>query len=79
VEGVSTLGISRLSLENLGTKSHLCVSHVAKQRVYYKGEGGGFPPSLGHGEAVFACGLSVHQKCLDYALTKFLFGLCRSV
>jgi len=38
--------------------------------------------SLGHGEYyefVFAHGLSVHQKCSNYALTNLLFGLCRSV
>jgi len=41
--GVPTLGISRLPLGNPGTKCHLDVSLVAKHRVYYKGEGGGFP------------------------------------
>jgi hypothetical protein len=37
-------------------------------------------PSLGHGEAcefVFARGLSMHQKCSNYALINLLFGLCR--
>jgi hypothetical protein len=28
---------------------------------------------------VCACDLFVHQKCFNYALTNFLFGLCRSV
>jgi len=40
------------------------------------------PPSLGHGEFceyVFACGLYVHQKCPNYALTNLLFGLCKLV
>jgi hypothetical protein len=40
------------------------------------------PPSLSHGESyecVFACGLSVHQKCSNYALTNLFFGLCRSM
>jgi hypothetical protein len=49
---------------------------------YYKGEGGGLPQSLGHGESfefVYACGLSVHQKCSNYALTNLLFGLCRFI
>jgi len=39
-------------------------------------------PSLGHGESresVFVHGLSVHQKCSNYALTNFLFGLCKFV
>jgi hypothetical protein len=40
------------------------------------------PPSSGRGEScesVFARGLSVHQKCFNYALTNLLFGLCRHV
>jgi hypothetical protein len=35
-------------------------------------------PSPGHGESVFARGLSIHQKCFNYAVTN-LFGLCRSM
>jgi hypothetical protein len=41
--GISTLGISRLPLGNLGTKCHLGAGPVARHKVYYKGEGGGFP------------------------------------
>ncbi len=40
---VPTLGILRLPLGSPGTKWHLGASFVAKHRVYYKGEGGGFP------------------------------------
>jgi len=39
-------------------------------------------PSPGCGEyygSVFACGLSMHQKYSNYALTNLLFGLCKSV
>ncbi len=43
VTGVPTLAISGLPLGNLGTKSHLDVGLVERHRVYYKGEGGGFP------------------------------------
>jgi hypothetical protein len=43
VTGVPTLGISGLSLGSLGIKCHLDARLVA--RVYYKGEGGGFPKS----------------------------------
>jgi len=39
---VPTLGISGLPLGSPGTKRHLDVSLVARHRVYYKGEGGGF-------------------------------------
>jgi len=58
------------------------VGPVGKHREYYKGEGGGFPPSLSHGESyesVFTRGLSVHQKCSNYASTNLLFGLCKFV
>jgi len=40
---VSTLEISRLSSRSLGTKCHLDVGLVERHKVYYKGEGGGFP------------------------------------
>jgi len=37
------LAISGLPLGSPGTKSHLDVGPVERCRVYYKGEGGGFP------------------------------------
>jgi hypothetical protein len=43
VVGIPAVAISRLALENLETKSHLDVALVKRHRVYYKGEGGGFP------------------------------------
>jgi hypothetical protein len=43
VVGVPTLAISGLPLGSPGTKSHLDVGPVGNHRVYYKGEGGGFP------------------------------------
>jgi hypothetical protein len=43
VTEVPTLGISRLPHGILGTKWHLGVGPMARHRVYYKGEGGGFP------------------------------------
>jgi hypothetical protein len=43
VVGVWTLAILGLSLESPGTKSHLDVGLMERDRVYYKGEGGGFP------------------------------------
>jgi hypothetical protein len=82
VAGVPIWGISGLQLESLGTKWHLGASPVARHKEYYKGEGGGFSPSLGRGESceyVFAHGFSMHQKCSNSALTNLLFGLCRSV
>jgi hypothetical protein len=43
IAGVPSLGISRLPLGSLGTKCHLDVAFVERHRVYYKGEGSGFP------------------------------------
>jgi hypothetical protein len=39
---VPTLGISRLPLGSPRTRCHLDVGLMAKHRIYYKGEGGGF-------------------------------------
>jgi hypothetical protein len=43
VMGVPTVTISGLPLGSPGTKNHLDVAPVERCRVYYKGEGGGFP------------------------------------
>jgi hypothetical protein len=43
VVGGPTLGISGLPFGSPGTKDHLDVGLVERYRVYYKGEGGGFP------------------------------------
>jgi hypothetical protein len=43
ITGVPTVGISGLPLENVGTKNHLDVALVERCKIYYKGEGGGFP------------------------------------
>ncbi len=41
--GVQTQTVLGLPLGSLGTKSHLDVAPVVWRRVYYMGEGGGFP------------------------------------
>ncbi len=41
--GIPSLKISGLPLESPGTKNHLDVAPVERHRVYYKGEGDGFP------------------------------------
>jgi hypothetical protein len=43
VTGVLIVGILGLPSGSPGTKSHLDVAPVERRRVYYKGEGGGFP------------------------------------
>jgi hypothetical protein len=61
IAGVPIMKISGLPLGNPRTKCHLDVGLVEKHKVYYKGEGGGFPPSLGRDEfceSKFACGSS---------------------
>jgi hypothetical protein len=52
---VPTLGISGLSLGSSETKWHLGVGFVAKHKVYYKGEGGGFPQVLAVVSLVNSC------------------------
>jgi len=48
---VPTLRILGLPFGSPRTKCHLDVGLMERHKVYYKGEGGGFPPSLGHGES----------------------------
>jgi hypothetical protein len=43
VTEVPTLGISGFPLGSPGTKCHLSAGPMAKNKVYYKGEGGDFP------------------------------------
>jgi hypothetical protein len=43
VAKVPIVGISGLPLGSPGTKSHLDVAPMERHKVYYKGEGGGFP------------------------------------
>ncbi len=59
------MGISGLTFGSLKTKCYLGVSHVARHKVYYKGEVVASPPSPSRGEfceSMFARGLSVHQN-----------------
>jgi hypothetical protein len=43
IVGVPVVGISRLPFGSPRTKNHLDVAPVESYKVYYKGEGGGFP------------------------------------
>ncbi len=43
VVGISILGISGLPLGSPRTKCHLGANPMARHKIYYKGEGGGFP------------------------------------
>jgi hypothetical protein len=74
-----------LNFENFGilrTKWPLRVGLVVRHKENYKGDKWWLPPSSSHGEShesMFARGSFVHQKCSNYALTNFLFGLCKSM
>jgi hypothetical protein len=46
VAGVPTLAISGLPFGSSGTKCHMDVGLVERHKVYYKGEGGGYPKSF---------------------------------
>jgi hypothetical protein len=73
------MGISRLPFGNPKTKSHLDVAPVESYRIYYKGEGGGFPqvramvtlmsPRL----LVARPSTNVLQLCTNHSV----LGLCR--
>jgi hypothetical protein len=75
------VGISGLPLGSPRTKSHLDVAPVERRKVYYKGEGGGFPQVQAMVNLVcpgylwLVLALIVLQLCTDH----FLLVLCRSV
>jgi hypothetical protein len=81
VARVPTLAISGLPLGSLGTKSHLDVGLLGSHRVYYKGEGGGFPQvrvvvSLVSSNCLwFVLAPKVLQLCINH----FVLVLCRHV
>jgi hypothetical protein len=69
VAGFPTLAISGLPLGSPGTKNHLDVGPVASHKVYYKGEGGGFPQ-------VRAVVSLMSPSCPWLVLTPKVFQLC---
>ncbi len=69
VMGVPTVGISKLPLGSLATKSHLDVAPMERRIVYYKGEGGGFPQ-------VWAVVSLVSPSCPWLVLTPKVLQLC---
>ncbi len=77
--GTPILGILKFPLGNPWTKWHLGASPMDRHRVYYKGEGGGFPQVLVMVSFVSSCLPVVHPctKSVSCALTNLLFGLCK--
>jgi hypothetical protein len=81
VTGVLAVGISGLPLGSLGTKSHLDVALVERHKVYYKGEGGGFPQV--HAVVSLVCRscpwLILAPKMLQLCTNHFVLVLCKSM
>jgi len=66
VARVPNLGISKLPFGSLGTKWHLGADPMARHKVYYKGEGGGFPQVQAVMSLVSLC-LPVVRPCTKSA------------
>jgi hypothetical protein len=75
VPGVPVDGISGV----LGEKNHLDVGPVERCRVYYKGEGGGFPQVRAVVSLVCPCcpWLVLAPKVLQLCINHFLWVMCR--
>jgi hypothetical protein len=78
---IPILAILGLPLGNLGTKSNLDVGLVERHKIYYKGEGGGFPQVHAMMSLVnpscpwFVLAPKVLQLCINH----LVLVLCRSV
>jgi hypothetical protein len=81
VAGVPTWPISGPPSGNPKTKSHLDVAPVESHRVYYKGEGGGFPQVRAVVSLVCPCcpWLVLAPKVLQLCTNHFVWVLCRPV
>jgi len=81
VAGVPTWVISGLSLGSSETKSHLDVGLMERCRVYYKGEGGGFPQVWAVVSLVCSCcpWLILAPKVLQLRTNHLVWVLCRPV
>jgi hypothetical protein len=73
--------ISGLPLGSLGRKSHLDVAPIKRHRVYYKGEGGGFPQVRAVVNLVcLGCPwLVLAPKTLQLCTNHLVLVLCRSL
>jgi hypothetical protein len=71
VAEVLAMGILGFPLGNPGTKSHLDVAPVERCKVYYKGEGGGFPQ-------VWAVVNLVSMSCLWFILAPKVLQVCNN-
>ncbi len=76
---VPTWAISRLPLGSPQTKSHLDVGPVERYKVYYKGEGGGFPQVRAVVNLVCSCcpWLVLAPKVLQLRTNHLVWVLCK--
>jgi hypothetical protein len=81
VAGVLVGGISGLPLRSPGKKSHLDVAFVESYRVYYKGEGGGFPQVRDVVSLVCSCcpWLVLAPRVLQLCTNHFVWVVCKPV
>jgi hypothetical protein len=81
VPGVPFDAILGLPLESPGKNSHLDVASVKSCRVYYKGEGGGFPQVWAVVSLVCPCcpWLVLAPKVLQLCINHFVWVVCRPV
>jgi hypothetical protein len=81
VTGILIVAISGLPLGSPETKSHLNVAPVERRKVYYKGEGGGFPQIRAVVSLVCpSCPwLVLAPKVLQLRIIHFVLILCKSV
>jgi hypothetical protein len=79
VAGVPAGGISGLPLGSPGKKSHLDVASVESHRVYYKGEGGGFPQVRAMVSLVCPCcpWLVLAPRVLQLCTNHFVWVVCK--
>jgi len=81
VVGIPTWAISGLPLGSSETKCHLDAGPVERCRVYYKGEGGGFPQVRALVSLVCLCcpWLVLTPKVLQLRTNHLVWVLCRPV
>ncbi len=81
VAKIPTVKISRLPLGSPGTKCHLDLGLVERHRVYYKGEGGGFPQVQAMVSLVSPnySWLFLTPKMFQLCTNHFVLVLCRSM
>ncbi len=81
VSGVPAGGISGLPLGSPGKNSHLDVASMESCRVYYKGEGGGFPQVRAVVSLLCLCcpWLVLAPRVLQLCTNHFVWVVCRPV